>query len=102
MHKQTYLQTEFEKILGSRNVYFQPPTSVKMSYPCIRYSMNRIDKLNANDKFYWSINEYEVTVIDSDPLSTIAKDILVNFPSAKFDRQYVSENLYHSVITLYF
>lgn len=102
MHKQTYLQTEFEKIIGSRNVYFQPPTSVKMSYPCIRYSLNRIDKQNANNRFYWSTNEYEVTVIDSNPLSTIAKDILMAFPSSSFDRQYVSDNLYHSVLTLYF
>ena len=31
------LQSVLEQTLGSRNVYFQPPASVKMKYPAIVY-----------------------------------------------------------------
>lgn len=96
------LQTEFETILGSRNVYFQPPTSVKLKYPCIVYSKSGVDKLNANDKGYRTINKYEVTVIDYDPDSEIYETILMHFPMCSFDRQFTSDNLNHWVLTLYY
>ena len=34
--------------------YFQPPESVKMSYPAIVYSLDDIDKTYANDGVYLS------------------------------------------------
>ena len=74
------LQTEFENILGSKNVYFSPPESVKMSYPCIIYSKSNVNKQNANDQLYKSMNEYEVTIIDRDPESVIADEIIAYFP----------------------
>ena len=40
------LQTKFENILGSRNVYFQPPASVQMRYPAIVYSRKNIEIRN--------------------------------------------------------
>lgn len=38
------LQNKLEELLGSRHVYFQPPESVKMEYPAIKYSMTGIKK----------------------------------------------------------
>ena len=32
------LQALLEDLLGSRNVYYQPPESVKMNYPAIVYA----------------------------------------------------------------
>lgn len=96
------LQIDFETILGSKNVYFQPPESVKLKYPCIVYSLSGVNKQNANDHMYKSINEYEVTVIDPDPESRIHHDILAYFPMCRFDRPFVSENLYHNILTLYY
>ena len=49
MSRRTELQTLLEEILGSKNVYFQPPDTVSMKYPAIVYSLNRIDKKAAND-----------------------------------------------------
>ena len=37
----------FCDILGSRNAYFQPPASVKMNYPAIKYSLSNIENNNA-------------------------------------------------------
>ena len=40
------------EILGSRNVYFQPPESVKMKYPAIVYERTEIKNRFANDAVY--------------------------------------------------
>ena len=96
------LQTLLEEVLGSGNVYFQPPESIKLSYPCIVYSRFSIDKMNANDSLYKKTNGYEVIVIDRDPDSDISDRILEHFSMCRFDREYTTENLYHNSLTLYY
>ena len=96
------LHEEFCNILGSRNVYFQPPASIKLNYPCIVYSISNVNKQNANDKMYKSMNEYKVVVIDSDPDSEIPSKIIAHFPMCRFDRAYTSDNLNHSALSLYY
>ena len=46
------LQAIFEKILGSRNVYFQPPESVKLNYPAIVYAIKDIETTFDDNKAY--------------------------------------------------
>lgn len=94
------LHEKFKKILGSSNVYFQPPT--RMDYPCIKYSLSGISTKRANNAIYNSINRYEVIVIDYDPDSTIHTEILNSFRMCSFDRSYKANNLNHFVLTLYF
>lgn len=96
------LHEEFCTILESRNVYYNPPESLKMNYPCIEYSLSGIDHKRANDRIYKNTNRYEVVVIDYDPDSMIHEKILMHFPMCRFDRGYVADNLYHKVITLYY
>ena len=48
------LQAYLEKILGSENVYYQPPSNVKMEYPAIKYDLNDVYKSYAGDKVYRS------------------------------------------------
>ena len=43
------LQTKLEELLGNRNVYYQPPESVKIEYPAIVYSKIRIDTRSADN-----------------------------------------------------
>ena len=43
------LQTMLEEILGSRNVYYNPPASVRMEYDAIVYSRTKIDNKFANN-----------------------------------------------------
>ena len=88
-------------ILGSRNVYYQPPESVKMSYPAIVYSRNDIRNKFADDITYMQSHEYEVTVIDKNPDSEIVEKISA-LPTCRFNRHYASDNLNHDVFTLYF
>ena len=89
-------------MLGSNSVYFQPPGSVHMTYPCIRYSLSGIQQDYADNKNYKSINQYQVTVIDEDPDSTIYTKILSHFEMCKFDRWYPADGLNHYVLTLYY
>ena len=95
------LHEELCELLGSRNVYFQPPESLKMQYPCIRYSISGMPSIKANDKFYLkTCTTYDITIIDADPDSDISTRILSHFPMARFDRSYTSNNLNHHVLTI--
>ena len=101
MERRLDLHEELCEILGSRNVYFQPPESLKMQYPCIRYSISGMPKINANNKVYLkTCNTYTVTVIDTDPDSDISNQILTHFQMVRFDRAYTSNNLNHHVLTV--
>ena len=95
------LQTLLEKTLGSRNVYYQPPESVKINYPAIIYSRDDIENVFADNSVYKQHNAYEIIVIDEDPDSEIPKKISV-LPMCIFDRHYTSNNLNHDVFKLYF
>ena len=79
------LQTFLEKILESRNVYFQPPESVKMKYPAIVYALDDIENTFANDGVYLSARKYSVTVIDSDPDSSLVGKV-ASMPASRFNR----------------
>lgn len=95
------LQSEFEKSLGSENVYYQPPETIKMSYPAIRYSKKNILSEYANDRKYSMRNCYEVVVIARLPdHPVIAK--LLEFPYSSYDRHYVADGLNHDVLTIYY
>lgn len=95
------LQNILEELLGSRNVYYQPPESIKMAYPAIVYSRKSIDNMHANDSVYKQNYAYEITVIDKNPDSEIVNKIS-KLPTCRFDRHFKSDNLNHDVFTLYY
>ena len=88
-------------IIGSRNVYYQPPESIKMNYPAIVYSRNDISNKYGDDIPYVQSISYQVTVIDKDPDSTIFSDVS-KLPYCRFNRHFTSDNLNHDVFTLYY
>ena len=65
------LQTRLESIPGVRKVYFQPPESIKIDYPCIIYERSRINTKFADNLHYIDKTGYTVTVIDRNPDSAI-------------------------------
>jgi len=87
--------------LGSSNVYFQPPPSFQMSYPCIVYQRSRIDTGFANNLPYKHEKQYSVTVIDDDPDSLIP-DKVAELPRCSHDRTFVADQLHHDVFTLFY
>ena len=101
MATQLELQAKLEGVLGSRNVYYQPPETVKMAYPAIVYSRPNIGSRFANDAAYSHFFRYELIVIDRKPDNPVIMELL-KFRYCSYDRQYISNNLYHDVLTLYF
>lgn len=95
------LHEKFCEILGSRNVYFQPPASVRLNYPAIIYSRKDIDNRYADDLVYKQDTAYDVTVIDPNPDSEIVVEVS-RLPTCRFDRHYKADNLNHDVFTLYY
>lgn len=89
------------KVLGSRNVYFQPPESIKMKYPAIVYSRFNIKNTFADNNVYKQSNAYKVTVIDKNPDSNIVEKISV-LPTCRFDRHFETDNLNHDIFYIYY
>lgn len=101
MDRRLKLHKLLTDIKGVKKVYFQPPESIKMEYPCIRYNMNSDYNLKADNRLYTHRTMYLVTVIDKNPDSVIP-DALRIFPYCELDRWYSADNLNHWVFTLYF
>ncbi len=87
--------------LGSRNVYYQPPATVRMKYPAIVYSRNDINNVFADDIVYRQSHYYMVTVIGYDPDSEII-DKVSKLKSCRYSRHYVADNLNHDVFIIYY
>ena len=95
------LQEILEETLGSEHVYFQPPESLKLIYPCIIYSRSDVDTKFADDRPYSHRNRYQLIVIDKDPDSSIPGQVAM-LPMCNFDRHYTANNLNHDVYDLYY
>ena len=85
---------------GDRHIYFNPPPSVRMRYPAIKYSLNNINRNFANNDGYQTLSSYEVTLIDEDP-DSIYVDKILQIPYCSFNRFYIADDLNHWVFTIY-
>ena len=86
-------------VLGSRNVYFQPPATVQMKYPAIVYSRQDIENVFADNGVYQQCHIYQVIVIDANPDSEIVRKVS-KLPMCIYDRHYASDNLNHDVFSI--
>ena len=93
-------QATLEELLGSEHVYFQPPESVRLEYPCIVYKYEAGYYNHADDYLYTFKPRYQVTLIDPNPDSEIF-DRLLLLRYCNFDRHYTSHNLNHFVFRIY-
>ena len=101
MDRRLQLQETLANILGSNNVYFQPPETIKLQYPCIIYERSNIDKQYADNRAYVSMVRYSLTLITRSPESNLVKAIL-ELPYCTYDRYYAADTLNHDVFTLYY
>lgn len=95
------LQSKLEEILGSRQVYYQTPETVKMEYPAIVYFRVKIQTGNANDGVYLKTNKYSIIVISKRPEDSLI-DRILGLSYCMHERAYKFDNLYHDVFVLYF
>lgn len=95
------LHKELVEMLGSNNVYYQPPETIKMEYPAIVYSRSNFRNTYADDSIFFSYKQYEIIVISKKPDDSVI-DKLLKHQLCSHNRQYKSDNLYHDVFTLYY
>lgn len=95
------LQTLLEEILGSRNVYFQPPPNVKLKYPCIIYDFAKFQTTKADNKDYLRDKRYDLILVHTDPDNDIVEK-LEDLTYCDLDRVFKSDNLYHYAFTIFF
>ena len=87
--------------LGSTNVYFDPPESFKLKYPCIVYSLNTNVENFADDSVYRRMKRYSLLYITKnadDPMI----DILDDLRYCRMNRFYASDGLFHYAYDIYF
>lgn len=95
------LQTKLEEFLGSRNVYFQPPATVRMKYPAVVYNLSDISLRSADDIAYLKRKRYQVQIIDANPDTDLINNFVEEFDQCSFDNHFVSDNLNHYNFTIY-
>lgn len=112
--KKSRLDLEFElrELLGSDNVYFSPPESVKLRYPCIVYHRDNMNTMTADNRNYRITTRYVVTIIDSDPdsgeydesrgLFSLVEKFLQHFPMCRYANHRFVNNLNHDTFYLYY
>ena len=101
MAQRLELQVLLVELLGSNNVYFQPPASISMKYPCIVYQRDYAHTEFADNIPYKNKKRYLVTVITRDPDSDIP-DKVAALPACRFDRFFATDDLNHDVYRLFF
>lgn len=84
------------------NVYFQPPSSVKMKYPAIVYSLEKAHMQHADNRKYIGHFCYTVTLVSTKYDENKILEILDSFEMISLNRPFVSDNLYHTVFNLYY
>ena len=96
------LQTLLTELLaGDGKAYFQPPETVRMTYPAITYVRDSSYTEFADNGPYRRVKRWTVTHISRDP-DDRTPDKIEALPLCEHNRFFVAENLNHNVFTLYF
>lgn len=101
MDRRLDLQEILKNIPGIAKVYFQPPENTKLKYPCIIYERTGINQIYADNRTYFDMVRYSVTLITRSPDSDLVKRIL-ELPYCSYDRYYAADSLSHDVFTLFY
>ena len=95
------LHNRLIEILGSTNVYFNPPESIKLQYQCIIYNLDNKELVKADNVNYLKRNYYNVTLIHPDPVNKI-QDMILDLPYCRFTSFYSSDDLNHYRYQIYY
>lgn len=103
MVRRLILQNLLEELLGSKNVYFQPPSLevlVSRGLPAIQYSIDDLYVDHADNLNYHKKDRYQLFLIDRQPNPTMF-DKIANLKMCSFERSYNQNNLRFDVFTIY-
>lgn len=86
---------------NKQRVYFQPPDTTRIEYPCIIYRRDQQHSIYADNLIHQRHQRYLVTYIDPDPDSTTHLKI-ADLPSSKHSASFTTQNLNHDSYTVYY
>lgn len=95
------LDTLLKTLLGSDEVYFQPPDDVKMKYPAIVYNLDFENAQHADNIPYARKMRWVVTLISRDPMDPVREKI-ADLRSCAFERAFPADRLNHQVFILFY
>lgn len=101
MAPRTQLQLLLEETLGTDKVYYDPPITVEIAYPCIIYSRDLSNIQHADNAPYRWTRRYQVKLITKtadDP--TFEK--LIQLPMCTHSRSFKAGQLNHDVFDLFY
>lgn len=90
-----------EGVLGNSNVYFQPPTNIKLKYPCMVYKFVTPKVDRAGNMPYIVTGHWEVHHMYKDPDNSLVEKMLFASPFVAHDNNIVSEGVYNDYYTIY-
>lgn len=89
------------ELVESRHVYFSPPASIQMMYPCIVYEVIGCQNDYADNLKYRNHRRWSVTYITTDPDDTV-HNRLDELQYSNPGNPFVADGLYHFPYTIYF
>lgn len=101
MDRRPELHAKLVDFLGSGHVYFQPPETVKLVYPCIIYNLDNFDVKRANNRLYLGRDRYAVTIVSRDPDEPAVRKLL-EWEYCSFNRFFTADNLNHWTFEIYY
>jgi len=97
----TRAQLQTDLMVLCDNVYYQTPESMKLVYPCIRYTRNKLKTSHADNNPYKLLKGYSLTVMYTDPDDDLT-DKVAMIQTASLETSYKSNNIYHDVYNIYY
>lgn len=89
---------EFDSLLrstlGSTNVYYDPPESFKLKYPCIVYTDSGRIVLHADSGTYIKYRRYTINYLTKDADDPMV-DTIEELPYCRMRTPYTAANVFH-------
>ena len=98
------LRDQLYLVNNTKNVYYNPPSSIKMEFPCFRFELNNVDVKHADNKAYARKKRWAVTYISRnvEDIEIVSEQMFDIFQYCNFDTSFRADNLNHAVFNLYF
>ena len=100
------LHEDLKTLLGSSNVYYQPPESLKIKYPCFIYRLSSANVTPADNDIYLYTRQCQLTFITKDPdselIDEIPKFFAKKFKGCRMSAHFTSDNLNHYNYTIHY
>lgn len=94
------LHHQLEQSFGVK-AYYQPPESMKLTYPCVVYSFETFNTRNANNMPFVINERYKVSYLHKNVDDSRCKAVLRDFDKITHTQHYVTNGVYNDIYYIY-